>query len=132
PPAWHSSFEGNTGNGTFNAGSVFPDGWLVNFGSIDVNENGLFGLTSDEGNYSIDLDGSSAGGISTNITTVPGLPYTLSFAYARNPDSILGAFGNPANIHIPQANVLINSNVVATLVANYTNAWTNLDWQTYS
>jgi subtilisin-like proprotein convertase family protein len=120
-PEWHSSFE---------PGGLPDGGWIVDFGSVDSYTNGSVGQTADEGSWMVDLDGSSAGGISTNIATVAGQAYTLSFTYARNPDSIAGAMGNPP--HVPQANVLIDGNTNATVVANYTNSWANLDWQTTS
>jgi len=128
---WHNSFElGSSTNINPTAGTRFAGGWLVDFENVDVVTNGTWGQTAYEGGWLLDLNGFSAGGISTNITTVPGQTYILRFAYARNPDSILGAMGNPP--HIPQANVSINGTVVTNVVANYTNTWANLNWQTVS
>jgi subtilisin-like proprotein convertase family protein len=128
--AWSNGFEGGV-NGTPAAGSYFAGGWYVDFGSVDWLTSTTVGSAYD-GSWYIDLDGSAAGGVSTNITTVPGQAYMLSFAYARNPDSILGAFGFPANIYIPKANVLIDGGVLTNVVTDYTNTWPNLEWKTMS
>jgi subtilisin-like proprotein convertase family protein len=118
--AWANGFEGATASVTLFAGSYFAGGWHVDFGSVDW-------LTTTfappyQGSWYIDLDDSSAGGISTNITTVPGTSYTLAFAYAKNPNA-----ATP-----PQAQVLINGNSQMTLVANVANSLANLQWQTTS
>ncbi|HEX7577813.1 MAG TPA: DUF642 domain-containing protein, partial [Verrucomicrobiae bacterium] len=129
---WFNGFEGGLVNGSGNlAGQYFAQGWYVDFGSIDMLATGSpAGSTAYEGTNYIDLDGSSAAGISTNITTIPGQIYTLGFSYARNPDSINGVLGHPPNI--PQAEILINGNHLATVTANYINSYANLDWQTSS
>ena len=84
-PEWHSSFEGNPQIEP-SAGSYISEGWYIDSGSVDVLPNGFNGSTADEGTNYIDLDGNSAGTISTNVPTVPGQLYVLSFAYAQNPD----------------------------------------------
>ena len=122
---WHGSFEGNTVNIEPTAGQYFPDGWLVDSGSVDVVINATwFGNKADEGNWLVDLDGSDAGTISTNIPTVPGQNYVLSLAYSRNADSV--------GLTIPSANVLINNNPVGTLAPNFNDTWASLNWHSTS
>src|SRR5439155_8078080 len=61
--------------------------------------------------------------ISTNVPTVPGANYLLSFAAAANPD-------NPANGPI---NLLIDGSLAQTFnVGVNTNGWTNLNWAVLS
>src|ERR1039458_4291572 len=102
---WHNSFElGSSANISPTNGQYFPEGWHVDSGSVDLAINGTwYGNKADEGNWLVDLDGSDAGTISTNIPTMPGQNYVLSFAYSRNADSV--------GVTIPSANVLINSNL---------------------
>ena len=122
---WANGFEaGGTGA---SAGQYFAGGWLDDFGTVEVLPTGFSGASAYEGTYYLDLDGSSAGGISTNITTVAGQVYALHFAYARNPDSILGALGHAPNI--PQLSVLINGQQLTTLTADQLNSWASLNWQ---
>jgi len=75
----------------------------------------------------LDLDGSEPGTISTNIATVLGQTYRLSFVWCRNPDSIEGVLGDTN--HVPSAEVLINNSVVMTLVGDMENSWLDLQWQ---
>jgi len=127
---WHNSFESDVGNITPGAGDIFCGGWLVESGSVDVGANGTWGYglsTAYEGNYLLDLDGSEPGTISTNIATVLGQTYRLSFVWCRNPDSIEGVLGDTN--HVPSAEVLINNSVVMTLVGDMENSWLDLQWQ---
>jgi hypothetical protein len=126
---WHSSFETDAGNENFTAGEELPEGWVVDFGDIDLTP-GFVAHTAYEGNWFVDLNGWNAGGISTDIVLVPGQTYRLNFAYARNPDSIIGYYGYPAVV--PQAEVLIDGNAVGTVAANGNDSWANLDWHTKS
>jgi len=126
---WFSDFGGNfeaAGDSYYTptAGTYFGLGWHVDSGSVDVLTNGIGGATAYQGNCFVDLDGSNAGEISTNVTTVPGGIYTLNFAYSRNPDLL----ATP----VPQAQILINGSVLATLTVHLANAYTNLMWQTAS
>jgi subtilisin-like proprotein convertase family protein len=123
---WHNSFElGSSANISPTAPQYFPEGWHVDSGSVDLAINGTwFGNKADEGTWLVDLDGSDAGTISTNIPTVPGQNYVLSFAYSRNADSV--------GVTIPSANVLINNNPVGTLVADFNNTWASLNWHSTS
>jgi len=71
--------------------------WKVEHGDVDVVAYGydsgggnLFLGKMAEGNQHLDLDGSHAGTISQTIPTVDGGVYTLTFAYANNPDPDAG------------------------------------------
>ncbi len=120
---WANGFESTNQSTTYPAGNHIA-GWLVDFGSSDWFVTGFDGFPSYQGNNFVDLDGSSAGGISTNIPTVSGVAYTLNFAYTRNPG--LGS------IPAPRAQVLINGNALATVTANFANSAANPEWQTTS
>ena len=99
-------------------------------GNVDVGANGTFGdgeSTAYEGNYLLDLDGGEPGTISTNITTVPGQSYELSFEWCRNPDSVTGVMFDIA--HVPSAEVLINDTHLDTLVGDMVNSWLDPQWQ---
>lgn len=85
----NGSFENGTYPGgvfaTLNAGSNAITGWTVTSGSIDwINTY----WQPEDGAYSIDLSGNQPGGlaISTNLNTVNGQTYVLSFWLAGNPD----------------------------------------------
>jgi subtilisin-like proprotein convertase family protein len=121
-PAWHSSFEGGVGNATLFAVTNFAEGWQVFSGSVDWLTNGIFGSTAYDGGYFIDLNGNDAGSISTNVPTTNGGNYTLTFAYAKNPDA-----GSP-----PSAQLSIGGNPVGVVTPATLNAWTNLQWATTS
>jgi subtilisin-like proprotein convertase family protein len=121
--AWENGFEESTVQFTPTAGQYFSGGWLVDYGNIDVLSSPYTPYT---GNWLIDLDGNTAGGISTNIPTVPGQFYTLSFAYTRSPANVgLG-------LNVPQAQVLINGTVLGVVAPGYTNSSANYNWQTTS
>ncbi len=118
---WSNGFEGGTGNANFLTGQYFAGGWRVDIDSIDWLIGGGNGAAY-EGNYFIDIDGWTPGQLSTNIFTVPGVAYSLNFAYTKNPGASI----------IPQVQVLINGSPLATVVANITNSVANLNWQTAS
>lgn len=120
---WHSSFESNRDR-TYGVGQFVPDGWQVVSGSVDIIGPPTYGPAA-EGFYMVDINGGNNGQIKTNIATLPGQQYLLSYAYARNADSITicGV--------VPKAQVLIGTNVVAKVVAdNPTNTWQTLVWTT--
>jgi subtilisin-like proprotein convertase family protein/subtilisin family serine protease len=120
---WHSSFE-NGQTETFFAGQLFPEGWRVDSGTVDVIGMPAYGPAA-EGNYFLDINGFGAGVVSTNILTIPGQRYLLSYAFDRNPDS------RTLCAVTPSAQVLVNSNVISTVVADDpTNTWLTLTWQT--
>lgn len=119
---WTGSFEGGLGNTMYSAGQTFDGGWMVNSGTIDLLTNGPpFNGVPFDGNYYIDINGDGPGRISTNVTTVPGTSYSLGFAYTPNPNGFS-----------PQATVLINGQPLATIVANYTTSFANLNWHNTS
>lgn len=76
---------GNPPFATLGAGSTAITGWTVTSGSIDWIHSYW---QPEDGEYSIDLSGNSPGGlaISTNLATVAGQTYELSFWLAGNPD----------------------------------------------
>jgi hypothetical protein len=69
-------------------------GWAVVFGGVDV----VSGWAPAEGNQTLDLCSTSAGGITTIVSTVVGQSYTLSYALSIN----------------TQSNVLANKSLVVT------------------
>jgi alpha-tubulin suppressor-like RCC1 family protein/subtilisin-like proprotein convertase family protein len=122
-PIWSNGFEGGVDYGA-PAGSHFAGGWLVDFGTVDNSDGINFISDAYEGVDFLDLDGSTPGGISTNIATTVGQSYQLSFVYSRNPDGPGGGFPNP-----PSMQVLLNSNLLSTVTANFTNSDVNLNWR---
>jgi subtilisin-like proprotein convertase family protein len=121
---WSNGFETiNNSSFTVYAGSYFADGWLVESGSVDDMLTGDFGSTAYQGKFYIDMNGDGPGVISTNITTVPGVSYTLGFAYAPNPDH-----GGVA-VHV---GVVVNGTPLAVVSPVYANSWVSLNWQTTS
>jgi hypothetical protein len=120
--AWHGSFEGGVGSSTPSAGSYFGEGWLVNSGTIDWLNTGVFGSTAYEGGFYIDLNGNNPGFISTNAPTLAGRDYIVSFAFAKNPDS-----GT-----VPSAQLLLNGSGFKTVSPANINAWTDLQWSNTS
>jgi subtilisin-like proprotein convertase family protein len=121
---WHSSFEStNTVSYDPAPGSYFPEGWHLDSGTVDVLVAPIFGSTAFEGTTYIDIDGGSAGTISTNVVTVPGQTYQLSLAYAQNP--------NRRGTEVVQLQT--NGSPLLTLTLNNpTNTWTGLGWATTS
>jgi len=125
-PTWHSSFEGTEGNITPVTGTVFPEGWQVFTGDVDVLTNGTFGAAADEGNYFVDLNGNNQGTITTNVPTVPGQSYVLSFAYAQNPNSLTNVTPGVA------AQLRVDGITLVSLSVTNTNSWAKLGWATTS
>ena len=122
-PLWSDGFE-NGAPGNKPAGSSYVSGgWHLDGGDVDILRNGtVAGLTSDSGVQCLDINGWGPGQVSTNLATVPGETYQLSFAYARNPDSV-------RSNTVPQATVSVGGNVLVTLQADQTNTWQSLNWQ---
>jgi subtilisin-like proprotein convertase family protein len=116
---WANSFEGGVGNSLLAAGQYFA-GWSVAGGDVEWLTNGVFGATSYDGSYFVDLNGTQPGSIVTNVPTVPGMTYTVSFAYARNPDSI--------GHLVPSAQLVVNSNILLSVSPATANSWANLQW----
>ncbi|HAO79836.1 MAG TPA: hypothetical protein DCQ92_12850, partial [Verrucomicrobia subdivision 3 bacterium] len=117
---WSNGFEGGVGSPALAAGSYFAGGWLVDFGNIEQLTNGIFGIPY-QGGYFIDINGGIPGGVSTNVTTVPGTTYTLNLAYTHNP-----------NGGSEKAGVIVNGQTLGILSPSYGNSFLNLNWQTTS
>ena len=117
--SWANGFEGGSSPINVGPGSYFAGGWHVDFYSVDWLTTPTGPASS--GSWYINLDGSlvGGGGISTNIPTVPGVTYTLAFAYTKDP---LAA--------TPQAKISINNNPVLTIAPNIASSTNNLNWQT--
>jgi choice-of-anchor C domain-containing protein len=76
---------GTSSNITLYSPSTALTGWTVFTGSVDqVHE-----WTVDEGQYAVDLDGLSAGGLRQIINTQVGATYVLSFLMAGNVDGTI-------------------------------------------
>ena len=122
-PVWANGFEGQQG-GTISAGG-YVTGWHVDSGSIDLLTAGVaFGANPvPQGTNFIDIDGSSAGQVSTNFPTLAGTNYILSFYYTKNPN---------AGANFPSAAILVGGNTLGTITASNANAWTSLGWMTTS
>jgi choice-of-anchor C domain-containing protein len=58
-------------------------GWVVEWGNVDWVGTGYW--NSSQGNYSVDMDGTTPGKISHNFDTVPGGKYSVSFDLSGNP-----------------------------------------------
>ncbi len=115
--AWTNSFEEGPSNFTPSTGQHFGGGWVVDFGDIDVLNNSLgFGQTPSGTNF-VDLNEGTAGGISTNITTVSGMVYTLNFIYTPNPNGVS-----------VKAGVVVDGNVLGILAPTYANSFASLNW----
>lgn len=63
-------------------GHVGP--WTVTAGTVDLIGAGYWQAA--DGVQSLDLDGTSAGGVAQSVATIPGVAYTVSYALAGNPD----------------------------------------------
>ncbi|HTY87248.1 MAG TPA: S8 family serine peptidase [Candidatus Acidoferrum sp.] len=128
PPPMHNSFEGaGFGDVVYSTGQYFT-GWRVDGGSIDAISNPSYSTNSvgDEGTNWIDLDGFEPGTISTNVATVPGKNYTLSFTYSQNADGKL--YGHPT----ASMRVLKDATTLLSMTIQQTNGWLNLGWTTTS
>lgn len=67
---------------TLAAGSTCMTGWVVAAGSVDYS-NGLF--VASNGIHSVDLNGSTMGGVSQTFDTSPNHAYRVTFDMAGNP-----------------------------------------------
>lgn len=86
----NGSYCGNTNFCTLGAGSTAISGWTISSGSVDWISSNFWPAA--DGLMSLDMTGSSAGGLtaSTSFNTILGREYQLSFAMSGNPD------GSPA------------------------------------
>ncbi|MCC6294877.1 MAG: VPLPA-CTERM sorting domain-containing protein [Bryobacterales bacterium] len=103
-------------------------GWTVTVNSVDIVENGLFGMpaTMYQGAQGLDLIGlGSTGGVQQTFATSPGLTYLLTFAYADNPFN-----ADPA-----AASVVVNdgsNTLLSDNIAHSNSTSSNLNWLVYS
>jgi subtilisin-like proprotein convertase family protein len=127
PTIMADSFENFPPTFGLTAGNYF-DGWHVESGDIDIfsDLDPRFPGKADTGDQYLDINGFNPGVVSTNIPLTVGRSYRLSFAFARNPNSL-----NPP-VTIPQANVNLNGTTLMTLAPTSINTQTKLDWQTTS
>jgi hypothetical protein len=65
-------------------GNVLLPGWTVEDGSVDLTDTHTVWGPAEAGEYSLDINGWTAGTISQALNTVIGQTYTVSFAYSRN------------------------------------------------
>ena|SRR2546421_5948490 len=101
----------------YNAGQSFRT-WTVASGSIDL--IGTYWVSA-HGAQSVDLDGSNAGTIYQDLSTISGTNYSLSFALAGNPVCA------PT---VKQMQVWWGSTLVATLSFDTTgHSTTNMGWR---
>lgn len=103
-------------------------GWTVTVNGVDIVENGLFGMSATmyQASQGLDLIAlGSTGGVQQTFTTVPGLTYFLTFAYADN----------PFNAQPGAASVVVDdgfSTLLSDNIAHSNSTTTNLNWLTYS
>lgn len=79
---------GGTLNGGFQTpgvGSSALAGWTIYFGNVDWITG--YWQSSDGDGFSVDMDGTTRGGISQTINTVIGKTYNLTFDMSGNPDA---------------------------------------------
>lgn len=127
PVVWTNSFEGPPNGGNLGVGTYFGGGWRVDAGNIDIVRSGDFGAgaNADSGTQFMDNNGNLTGTVSTNLTLVAGRQYRLSFAYARNPDSVRAGI-------VPQSMISVAGSAVLTLAPSMSNAWSAIGWQATS
>jgi len=98
------------------------EGWQIGSGNIDLLHEpcGFTSLASDTGFQCIDLNGSVTGQISTNIPTIVGRSYVLSFAYSKNPGVALN--------FVASANLSITGSPVFPISYGLSNNPASLNW----
>ena len=110
----NSNFDGTPAPASvITVGGLF-DGWRVLTGDIDIVSSvtpaGPIGLCgpSHSGLNAVDIDGNNPGSMSTNIATVPGRTYVLSFAFTRNGVISQGATNLPRSAEVALLGVVTN------------------------
>ncbi len=104
---------------------AYISGWHLDSGSIDLLHDGLFGGAANEGLQYIDINGTSAGTMATNVPTVAGTAYRLTFAYSQNADADIMGVTPMAAVNIGGSSLVLTPNLT-------NNSWANLDWQSTS
>ena len=111
------------GNGPF---QETVEGWGVDSGDVDVWAMGGGNVVwpfcpSHTGTHSLELNGFIPGSIWTNVATVPGKTYLLSFVYTKNPNVQTPAFQ-------PTARVEFNKQGVTNIFYNGPSDYCTLNW----
>jgi hypothetical protein len=119
---WFNGFEGGGRSLGMPVGTYFAGGWYITYGTVDLFSYPAFIYQPlYQGTNCIDLNGNGPGTIVTNVSTVAGDTYSLSFAYAQDPDGKNN--GYPA----ASANLLQNGNFLLNVsLTNTPNSWGNL------
>ncbi|HXJ73451.1 MAG TPA: proprotein convertase P-domain-containing protein, partial [Candidatus Dormibacteraeota bacterium] len=98
-------------------------GWEVTAGTVDVlpGDSGACGFDrlAYEGQQFLDMNALGPGSVQTNLPTVPGKDYILSFAYTQTP----GLGEQAAQVSLPDVGAILIS-------SDQPNSATNLLWQT--
>jgi subtilisin family serine protease/subtilisin-like proprotein convertase family protein len=119
-PVLANSFEGAPCDTVFGVGE-YVSGWEVEAGDIDTACSSL----AHTGIEWIDLNGGEPGVISTNVATMPGTDYQLSFAYCRNPQ------GDDPDF-VASCDVEVGGLVIANVSYGLPNTDQDLNWSTTS
>ncbi len=77
--------EGWGGLTYYAGGPVALPGWTIESGSVDLTDTSSIWGPAGGGQYSLDINGWSAGTLSQSFATVLGRTYTVAFQYSRNP-----------------------------------------------
>jgi hypothetical protein len=137
-PILDGGFESATVS-TYAVGPI-GDGWIVTQGTIDIENNGIFGRAANSGAQFAYLDDSNTvNTISQTIATIVGQSYSISYWVADNqPNSLSSSFGGttlfsgtaPTNGFSLPADY-VNYNFVATAtststILSFTGQWLNI------
>ncbi|HLP75887.1 MAG TPA: proprotein convertase P-domain-containing protein, partial [Candidatus Paceibacterota bacterium] len=124
-PVMKDGFENGVPSGTPVPAGTNVSGWHVDSGDVDVLYPGFgfFGLPA-EGSQALDLNGSTAGVISTNFILIPGTRYQLTFAYTKNP-------GGPGG-YTASMDVALTGQPTLQFDYSSTNTYSTLNWSNAS
>jgi len=97
-------------------------GWTVLSGSVDVGYTPILPFVAYpayQGNQALDLNGVNRGAVFQNFATVIGQTYTVSFAYADNPDE-LGSVKSASVVvtNVANSDILISDNIFHSTSTN--------------
>ena len=104
--------------------------WLVSSGDVDVAHlpvSPFINYTAYEGNQALDLNGNQKGAIYQDFTTIIGQLYSLSFAYADNPNE---SGAKTASIAVTDTSNTLLSDSISHSTS--TNSPVSADWKTFS
>lgn len=117
-----SSWWGGQWTTIFSPSSAIP-GWTISSGSIDWVDSSLWDAS--DGSKSLDLDGYTSGGITTDLSTTPGQQYILKFDLAGN-------FVGPP-LPVKSLNVLIDGNPPINFLFDTSHSsFGDMGWTTHS